>query len=68
MNEESSYISFNMTMPIETKWPSFFKMADMISAFSLSQWPSVLESCLKLQFFFMDGKCCCNSSNTIIPI
>ena len=28
MNEESSYISFNMTMPIETKWRPFFKMAD----------------------------------------
>ena len=51
MNNESSYISFNMTMPIETKWRSFCKMADtdLISAFSLSQWPSMLESCLKLQ-------------------
>ena len=28
MNDESSYISFNMTMPIETKWWPFFKMAD----------------------------------------
>ena len=27
MNEESSYISFNMTMPIETKWRPVFKMA-----------------------------------------
>ena len=28
MNKESSYISFNMTMPVETKWRPFFKMAD----------------------------------------
>ena len=26
MNEESSYFSFNMTMPVETKWQPFFKM------------------------------------------
>ena len=28
MNDESSYISFNMTMPIETKWRPIFKMTD----------------------------------------
>ena len=28
MNEESSYICCNMTMPTETKWRPFFKMAD----------------------------------------
>ena len=62
MNEETTYISFNMTMPIETKW------LPPICAFSLSQWPSMLESCLKLQnIIFMDRKRCCNSSNTIIP-
>ena len=49
MNDESSYISFNMTMPIETKWPT------PISAFSLSQWPSMLESCLKLQNIIFYG-------------
>ena len=27
MNEESSYISFKMTMPVETKWQPFFEMA-----------------------------------------
>ena len=27
MNEESSYINSNMTMPTKTKWQPFFKMA-----------------------------------------
>ena len=58
MNDESSYISFNMTMPIETKWRPFFV--------PVAKHVRILSQVAKYNFF-MDRKCC-NSSNTIIPI
>ena len=60
MNEESSYISFNMTVPVETKWLPLFKMAATDFGFSFvraAKHVRILHQLAKYNFLWIPLLC-----------